>query len=772
MCGLAQERDASARLVLLDPAERHTKTVFQRYPLDMPLEAVRDHPALSRRGASVPSVTGPRPVSQAHASEQCIRCHKARQLTTARCPNCFGGHHAWNPRCPERLRRLPGEGRRLQGGGDRPGPQGSFAPFPLPTRPTWVGAGALDTDAEGSRGLASLRHIPDTRLSRVSVDHDRPTKRQRRRWKAQARAQHSLGQEVAGPHPSPTPATLSPPTPVSPVPTPSAAIPSPTPAPVSPTMAPTPAGPIASTPPAVMPTPAPASPVHSTATPTATSTLSQPGVTPAASPGPMTSTPGLLSGLYSGGLLGTLRCVVGVMKRLLARSDDVPRDEGELEAFLWAEMARDLRRSSPPSLAHDRPSSPPSLLPSTSTTLPFPGLLTEETLTPEHFEWRIAGYTVHSLSCGEDGRRGCVVVVRSALPHRRIEDPVHCGEGVEVMAVQLELPALPLTVHNVYSSWRRQLEADELLSLATHISVLVGGDFNAHHPMLQSVSPTNRAGRHLAAVLEEVPEIVLLNTGEPTHVRGGRLDLTLISSDLAPAASWQVHPTLTSDHYAVATTLQVTRPLTQLPTPRWNIQRADWALFQAILDEWWATYEPLEDLDQRESDLTAAIERAAEAAIPRKVPGRRYNQNWWFYNQEVREQNHMVNIHWKLYRRQPTPTNLKLLCEVVRQVGRVQEAKWLEWCAGFNQHTKLAELWGKVRTASSERDLPALPPTPSRYRRPSARWGCLPRGVAATNSPPVSSGCRFGSNLCVRLSSAPLALAPTPLISPSLPRSW
>ncbi|KAG0718135.1 Heparan sulfate glucosamine 3-O-sulfotransferase 3A1 [Chionoecetes opilio] len=479
-------------LCCYDPAERHIKAVLQRYPLDMPLEAVLDHPSVILAGrlravrdraptrqvlveliGAAPDRLdlGPwgkyslrhydreplrcyrcqrynhlqgrcqHPVrcgvcSQAHPSEQCIRRHKARQLTTARCPNCFGGHHAWNPRCPERLRRLPGGGRRLQGGGDRPGPQGSFVPAPPPTRPAWGGAGALDTDAEGSRGLASLFHISDTRSSRGTVDHDRPTQRQRRRWKVQARAHHSLGQEAAGPHPSPTPATLSPPMPmpvtVSPVPTPSAALPphSPTPAPVSPT----PARPIASTPPEVMPTPDQASPVHSTATPTATPTLSRPGVTPASSPDPMPSTPALLSGLYSGGLLGMLRRVVGVISHLLARPDDVPRDEGELVAFLWAEIERDF---SSPSLTHDSPSSPPSLLPSTPTTQPLPesdgeapvtsphpppaagrlkvlqwniqGLrgkrpevlqaiveedldlvLLQETLTPEHFEWRIA----------------------------------------------------------------------------------------------------------------------------------------------------------------------------------------------------------------------------------------------------------------------------------------------------------------------------------------------------------------------------------------------
>ncbi|KAG0713472.1 hypothetical protein GWK47_016192 [Chionoecetes opilio] len=48
---------------------------------------------------------------------------------------------------------------------------------------------------------------------------------------------------------------------------------------------------------------------------------------------------------------------------------------------------------------------------------------------------------------------------------------------------------------------------------------------------------------------------------------------------------------------------------------------ADRTKLQATLHEWRARYEyeMLEDLDQRERDLTAAMERAAEAAIPGKV---------------------------------------------------------------------------------------------------------------------------------------------------------
>ncbi|KAK3889194.1 hypothetical protein Pcinc_006765 [Petrolisthes cinctipes] len=228
--------------------------------------------------------------------------------------------------------------------------------------------------------------------------------------------------------------------------------------------------------------------------------------------------------------------------------------------------------------------------------------------------------------------------------------------------------------------------------------------------MLQSPSPTNETGRHLAVLLEDIPHIRLLNTGEATHTRGGRLDLTLVSSDLAADAIWQVHPTLTSNHFATLTSLPVA-------PPRWNIRRADWSRFQTSLDEWWADYQPPDDLHQQDRDLTAAIQTAATTAIPMCAPSRRHRTDWWYYNDEVREYNHRVNLHWKLYKKRPNPNNLRLLQEVVaraRQVSlRAKEDKWLEWCATFSQHTSLGQMWRSVRTASG-----AAPPRPAAHPHP------------------------------------------------------
>ena len=47
-----------------------------------------------------------------HEISVCIKKHKEGQVTTTRCVNCKGNPHAWNPKCPERLRLIQTEQRQ------------------------------------------------------------------------------------------------------------------------------------------------------------------------------------------------------------------------------------------------------------------------------------------------------------------------------------------------------------------------------------------------------------------------------------------------------------------------------------------------------------------------------------------------------------------------------------------------------------------------------------------------------------------------------------
>ena len=68
-----------------------------------------------------------------HASRDCIRrLREGGVVPSARCPNCGSGHHAWNRRCPARLRRIPGRRPRREVAERPPLPPPTTAPEPPP----------------------------------------------------------------------------------------------------------------------------------------------------------------------------------------------------------------------------------------------------------------------------------------------------------------------------------------------------------------------------------------------------------------------------------------------------------------------------------------------------------------------------------------------------------------------------------------------------------------------------------------------------------------
>ncbi|KAG7164024.1 putative RNA-directed DNA polymerase from mobile element jockey-like 53, partial [Homarus americanus] len=311
--------------------------------------------------------------------------------------------------------------------------------------------------------------------------------------------------------------------------------------------------------------------------------------------------------------------------------------------------------------------------------IPPPAPPLEQTLMSKDKQCRLPGYQQYSVPKGPNSH-GSIILVMATIPSSEVE-PVHCGDGVEAQAVRIQLANDSLVVYNIYKPPPKRLEAGELLTQATQELVLIAGDFNAHHPTINSTTRMSQVGHHLVELLTDVPEITLINTGEPTHILGGTLDLTFISTELVP-----IDDELTSDHFATTTTLRVELlPPPPRPPPRWNSKKANWKLYQDQLQKWYSNYEPAEDIDQLNQDLTDAIQHAAEKAIPKTNPTNRHHRDYWFYDEEVREQNHRINTFRRHLRQYPSPEGVKLLRAAVqhaRQITqKIWEDKWLEWIA-------------------------------------------------------------------------------------------
>ena len=78
--------------------------------------------------------------------------------------------------------------------------------------------------------------------------------------------------------------------------------------------------------------------------------------------------------------------------------------------------------------------------------------------------------------------------MRADISCSRVESPPYCGNIFEILGVTSEVKEGTIHIYNVnrYPDNTSHLDISELLALCSITKVFIGGDFNAHHPILGS----------------------------------------------------------------------------------------------------------------------------------------------------------------------------------------------------------------------------------------------------------------------------------------------
>ena len=334
----------------------------------------------------------------------------------------------------------------------------------------------------------------------------------------------------------------------------------------------------------------------------------------------------------------------------------------------------------------------------------------QETLLRRGQKYKLNGYNVYTTPY-ENTDRGLATLVKSSIPVKKITNPITCGDNVEVLALKITLQDTTLDIYNIHRKCTHgnsgELDLTQLFAHASSRNTIINGDFNAHHPMLSSPSNTNEAGDHIAQIITDFPNVALLNNGQATHIRGGRLDLTFLTAPLRSLTKWCIHPTLMSDHFATNTEIATPQlPPIPPPPPRWNQDMANWEVFKAELERWAATYVIPDDINLFEQELIAAIHNAADKAMPKKATGNFTFKDSWYYSQEVRDLKTRLNRVRKLHKRRPSQENLDLLIAVnndtQQKLSNIRTEKWMEWCTQISQHTSLSQIWKFLKMVSGK----------------------------------------------------------------------
>ncbi|XP_014228166.1 uncharacterized protein LOC106653279 [Trichogramma pretiosum] len=158
-----------------------------------------------------------------------------------------------------------------------------------------------------------------------------------------------------------------------------------------------------------------------------------------------------------------------------------------------------------------------------------------------------------------------------------------------------------LAVTSLYRSPHYDTEkkewSDLLQSHKNFDYIVIGGDFNSHHPAWGSTEPS-KSGENLIDTISN-HEIIVINDGSHTyyklitssedpsnkHVISSALDLTLISSSISKSTKWRVtDDKMHSDHFPVEYTITIkTKTIPTFHTHKLKLKKTNWKLYHSIL---------------------------------------------------------------------------------------------------------------------------------------------------------------------------------------------
>ena len=339
----------------------------------------------------------------------------------------------------------------------------------------------------------------------------------------------------------------------------------------------------------------------------------------------------------------------------------------------------------------------------------------QESLITEGTSISIPGYNSYHLHYEPGNRiRGLLTLVKKKMISRTCQNIIQCGEGTESLGISITTRNQVIDIYNIYSSPNHgQLDMGELFHHASTHPSLIAGDFNAHHPSFNPPPIAHKMdtqGIHLFTMLNDYPGIRMLNAKEPTHDKGGALDLIFTSELLSIQAEFKVHNYLSSDHYACLSEINAY----MVPQPnfiaRWNTKKADWGKFQDAVRQWRPSHTASSDLDEHNQQLVEALNAAASSAMPKTKPPKTQHKDAWYYDARVKELKHRLNAIKSTFLKNKTNKNLDLFRSsrklIIKEIEDIKTAKWLQWCESINAHTSISSLWSQLNEARGDRHTP------------------------------------------------------------------
>lgn len=306
-------------------------------------------------------------------------------------------------------------------------------------------------------------------------------------------------------------------------------------------------------------------------------------------------------------------------------------------------------------------------------------------------------------------------------PHA-IPEEVQLTTDLEAVAIRIKFP-INITICTIYIPNSKPLEIDELTRITNQLPrpFILLGDFNCHHEYWGSDHQDHR-GTLLANWLDNNEDIILSNTGQPTHfcTRSGRtscIDLTIVDKYIAPAVRWfALSHTYDSDHFPIITKLLSPDDYCSSEhIEKFMFKKANWPLYQSKVDELLMALPVIDprvenSVNDITSEFSSLILEAANLSIPKNNNSRKKKQVYW-WNEECKKAILDQKKAFRLYKKNShTDQSVQLKIEFMkkraiarRTLKNSRRNSWREFVSSINNQTSATEIWNKIHCLNTSK---------------------------------------------------------------------
>jgi ribonuclease HI len=307
---------------------------------------------------------------------------------------------------------------------------------------------------------------------------------------------------------------------------------------------------------------------------------------------------------------------------------------------------------------------------------------------------------------------GVITLIREDIKYSITDSPLAPGDNINdaisVIIYPNENPLYAFRVHNIYAPPIRTSSRDDREDLfnpvfwSTEKDQLFLGDFNAHHAEWDYRSLEDARGTAIHDWMGDNGFYAANDQFQPTFISRQHGTTTSPDVSIVPLLwegkmDWSTIDRMCSDHSPIRIKylLEDFAPLRVPRRPKWAHKKADWKLFNQLVDNSLETFDDAKSVHVNWTHFRDSINASAKAAIPK---GRRRNpQVWWTDDVDV-----AVNRRNEARAAAENNPDLKnawiAACEETRRtIIEAKEDCWRQFVGTLNVHTKQDSVWAVIR---------------------------------------------------------------------------